>query len=109
MIRRSPVTGVHARKIGIKAETAGIYRRKPRYENPCRVTINAFERLERSAVKVARSVLRRAQSGNWLCLSDSNGVMSCRARCAFCIFAPTRPILLSHIMISIICGKTERI
>ncbi|WP_222423288.1 hypothetical protein, partial [Yersinia aldovae] len=25
---------------------------------------------ERSAVKVARSVLRRAQSGNWLCLSD---------------------------------------
>ena len=70
MIWRSTVIGDHARKVEAKTESAGICRRRPRYEKFCRVTINAFERLERSAVKVARSVLRRAQSGNWLCLSD---------------------------------------
>lgn len=70
MIRRSPVTDVHARKVGAKTETAGICCRKPRYEKFCRVTINAFEMLERSAVKVARSALMKALSGNWLCLSN---------------------------------------
>lgn len=67
MLRRSSVTGLHVMKIKTKAEIDGIGHRKPRYEKLCRVTINAFER---RAVKVARSVLRRAPSGNWLCLSD---------------------------------------
>ncbi|WP_205085313.1 hypothetical protein, partial [Photorhabdus khanii] len=65
----------------------------PRYEKFCRVTINAFERLERSAVKVARSVLRRAQSGNWLCLSDKEVSPNSRNRCQTIGLTPRRATL----------------